>query len=219
MSANAAQALGAIEDDDLVDRPVAAHERRRAGLQHPRDVNVRRMSLERVDHRQHMHRVAHRAHHDDAHAAKRRRMGSEPVMSRKLARRSRAESSRRDLARCGTGDHTRRAGALRKCPVGLAGREDADDGDAERGGDVQWPRVVPDDDRRERQRRRGRRERPIANLIDVGACRMCVRCTQLVQLARCADPEHRSRRAPASRRRAASIRLSGTQRSRAPANG
>ncbi len=35
-----AQALRAIEDDDLVDRAMAAHERRGAGLKNPGDVNV-----------------------------------------------------------------------------------------------------------------------------------------------------------------------------------
>ena len=65
-----AQPFGAVEDDDLVDRPVAADERRGAGLQNPGDVNVGRVPLQRVDHRQHVHRVAHRAHHDDADAAK-----------------------------------------------------------------------------------------------------------------------------------------------------
>src|SRR5262249_29568673 len=65
-------ALRAVEDENLVDRSMTAHERTWPGLKHPRDVCVWRMPFERVDHRQHVHRVADRAHHDDAHTVERR---------------------------------------------------------------------------------------------------------------------------------------------------
>ena len=53
-------------------RRVSANERRRTGLQHPRDVRRRPVPLERVDHRQHVNRIADRAHHHDADAIERR---------------------------------------------------------------------------------------------------------------------------------------------------
>src|SRR6185503_12055707 len=59
------QSLRPIEDQDLVDRPVAANERGRAWLEHPRDDDVRRVPLQCVDDGEDVHRVADGAHHDD----------------------------------------------------------------------------------------------------------------------------------------------------------
>jgi hypothetical protein len=61
-----AQSTIAIEDDDLVDRSMAAHQRRRTRLEHPGYPRGWVLPLQRIDHRQHVHRIAHRAHHHDA---------------------------------------------------------------------------------------------------------------------------------------------------------
>src|SRR6185312_5424147 len=65
----AAKPAATVEHDDLVHRRMAAHERRRTRLQHPRDVAGWVVALERRHHRQHVHRIADRAHHHDADAA------------------------------------------------------------------------------------------------------------------------------------------------------
>jgi hypothetical protein len=61
-------ALASVEQHDVVDRGMPADEGRRPWLQDPRDVRRRPMPLDRVDDRQDVHRIAHRAHHHDAHA-------------------------------------------------------------------------------------------------------------------------------------------------------
>jgi hypothetical protein len=60
--------LRAVEQDDVVDGRMAAHQRGRPGLQDPRDVRRRALPFDRVDDREYVHRVAHRAHHHDADA-------------------------------------------------------------------------------------------------------------------------------------------------------
>src|SRR4029078_12755091 len=47
---------------------MSANEQSRARLQYPGDVRLRVLSLDRIDYRQHVHRVADRAHHHHADA-------------------------------------------------------------------------------------------------------------------------------------------------------
>ena len=61
-----APAIAAFEEQDLADIRMSAHQRRRPRLQNPRYARVGPMSPERGEHRQHVHCVAHRAHHHDA---------------------------------------------------------------------------------------------------------------------------------------------------------
>src|SRR6266404_6061877 len=56
----------AIEDDYLVHRSVAADQCSRTRLEYPRDPRPGIRPLERVDHRQYVHRVTDGAHHHDA---------------------------------------------------------------------------------------------------------------------------------------------------------
>ena len=80
---------GSVEDENFINRPVAANERRGRGLQHPGDMHVGRVPLQRIDHRQDVHGVADRAHHDDAHAAERGRdvdHGEEVTASASISR-------------------------------------------------------------------------------------------------------------------------------------
>src|SRR5262245_2901101 len=65
--AERAPTFGTVEQNDVVDGRMAAHECCRPWLEHPGDVCARRMPLERVDYWQDVHCVAHRAHHHDAY--------------------------------------------------------------------------------------------------------------------------------------------------------
>jgi hypothetical protein len=59
------QSLCALEEDDLVNGGMSAHEARRTRLQHPRDVRRRSKPLDGIHDGQHVHRVADGAHHHD----------------------------------------------------------------------------------------------------------------------------------------------------------
>jgi len=63
-----AQSVAALEENDLVHRAVAAHQRGGHRLQDPRDLARRIVTFERVDDWQHVHGVAGGAHHDDGDA-------------------------------------------------------------------------------------------------------------------------------------------------------
>jgi len=67
------EAHRSIEDEDFINRPMTTNERRWRRLQYPRDVHAGRVTFQGIDHREDMHGVANRAHHDDAHAAERGR--------------------------------------------------------------------------------------------------------------------------------------------------
>ena len=64
---------------------MTAHERRRAGLQHPRDVARRLVAFERRDDREDVHRIADRAHHHDADAAPAHRPASRTNTTSRIA--------------------------------------------------------------------------------------------------------------------------------------
>ena len=61
--------MAPVEYDYLVHGRVSADERGGTRLKHPGDVTRRIVPLERVDHRENVHRVAHRTEHDDADAS------------------------------------------------------------------------------------------------------------------------------------------------------
>jgi len=83
---------------------------------------------------------------------------------------------------------------LRKSALRFSWRENSDNRNAERRGDVEWPRVVTDEPGGKRDRRGGYRQRAVidaigSNAIDVVARRMRDGFSKLVQLGRRSDPQ------------------------------